>query len=65
MARSKKRSGPQCIWTLESDQWNGDMWHTCSSPYQFVEGGPSENEFRFCPYCGRALIARSASKDHP
>jgi hypothetical protein len=45
-----------CEW-IEED-FDG-AWHAfCGGPFdlfQFNEGGPVENRFRFCPYCGHAL----------
>jgi hypothetical protein len=42
-----------CRWT--HDEENG-IWNTaCGEAHLFEEGGPAENEHRFCPYCGGAL----------
>lgn len=59
MSRTKKQPGPECVWTLDADEWNGDSWDTaCGHKHQFMEGGPRENNHAFCAYCGRALVAR-------
>ncbi len=47
-----------CIWTEDMD----GLWESvCSSygPYQFFDGGPTENHINFCPYCGHPLTAVS------
>ena len=45
-------------------EWHEDergLWHTqCGNVFEFYDGGPKENNFRFCPYCGRRLIVRAA-----
>jgi len=45
-----------CKWTQDSD----GLWDTsCGNRFEFYDGGPVENDFRWCPYCGKTLI------DHP
>jgi hypothetical protein len=42
----------KCKW-LSCD---GDTWETsCGNFYEFYEGGPKENCFEHCPYCGSEL----------
>lgn len=42
-----------CRWTHDEDS---GIWNTaCGEAHLFEEGGPAENEHRFCPYCGGAL----------
>lgn len=49
-----------CIWTQDSD----GTWNTsCSKTWEFIEGGPTDNEMHFCHHCGGALIAESFSED--
>ena len=38
-----------CRWT-EDDEGNWDTG--CDEKFCFMEGGPTENLFKFCPYCG-------------
>ncbi len=47
----------RCVWTLDSDEWSGDSWDTtCDQKFQFtVGGGPVENGFKYCPYCGEDI----------
>ena len=43
-----------CTWT-EDDEGN---WATaCDNLHVFFEGGPSENGYKWCPYCGRAVAS--------
>jgi rRNA maturation endonuclease Nob1 len=46
----------QCLWVFEGDgrddQWNA----TCGTAFIFGHGGPEQNSFHFCPFCGGALI---------
>lgn len=41
-----------CTWKMEDV--NGDVYDTdCGNCFQFNDGSPEENKFKFCPYCGR------------
>jgi len=41
-----------CDWQQEEDgQWETD----CRKIFEFTVGGPSDNGFKFCPYCGKLL----------
>lgn len=50
-------SEEKCEWSLGEPEWNG--WNTCSGMFLLNEGTPSENEMRFCPFCGKEIIERS------
>jgi hypothetical protein len=53
MARTEKPILPKCEWLLSADE---DAWRTdCGEMFQFAEGGPQENGFKFCCYCGQPL----------
>ena len=42
----------RCAW-IENDD---GAWETkCNELFEFNEGGPTENGFEFCPYCGKNL----------
>ena len=28
----------------------------CGNAHEFITDGPGENDYRFCPYCGKTLI---------
>ena len=33
-----------------------DYWETgCENLFQFINGGPEQNHFEFCPYCGKPI----------
>ena len=41
-----------CTWQ-EDEEGN---WHTgCHNMHTFFDGGPLDNEYQFCPYCGLPL----------
>ncbi len=47
----------ECRWHSDG----ADCWETeCDHNFYFTEGGPLENGFKFCPYCGHK-IAREQS----
>ena len=44
-----------CTWTIydeESDTWCTD----CGFMFEFSTGGPEQNEFKYCPFCGIEII---------
>ena len=43
-----------CTWTQndEDSYWAAAC---CDHLFVFNDGGPVENDFRYCPYCGREL----------
>lgn len=42
-----------CLWSEVA--WD-DFWDTeCGNKHQFTFGGPEENDYDFCPYCGGRL----------
>ena len=46
-----------CEWS-EEDPWGSmpDTWQTsCGNLFSFTDGGPTENEMKFCCYCGKRL----------
>ena len=44
-----------CTWSQNIDDESG-MWETtCSEAFLFNDGGPKDNSFRFCCYCGKPL----------
>lgn len=41
-----------CVWREDED----GMWDTdCNGRFEFTDGGPIENRFIACPYCGASL----------
>ena len=42
-----------CLWVRESD----GTWETgCDNMFMLNEGGPRDNDMKYCCYCGRPLI---------
>ena len=43
---------PNCIWEEGEDS----LWHTgCNNIHMFLDGSPTENTYKYCPYCGKTL----------
>ena len=52
--------GTICVWTDECVNpcgvWQSDYWRTeCGQVFQFLEGGPTSNEMKYCCYCGKGI----------
>ena len=45
-----------CKWA-DQEEYDHRFWETeCGKSFAFTEGGSlSENEFKFCPYCGKEI----------
>jgi len=49
-----------CIWEEDEDgNWDSE----CGDSFVFVAGGPEENNFTFCPYCGRCITSLPYAAD--
>lgn len=49
----------QCRWKADADEWRDVWWESCSrgdNGFIFETGGPLDNGFKFCPFCGRKLV---------
>jgi Zn finger protein HypA/HybF involved in hydrogenase expression len=45
-----------CEWS--QDDWEAGTWSAgCGLVWRFEDGGPTENEMKFCPGCGHGLVA--------
>ena len=43
-----------CVWNEDAPDWS--MWETtCGNAFTFNDGGPTDNDFKFCPYCGNPI----------
>ena len=43
----------KCLWTQDDDgSWDSE----CGNKFIFEVGTPIENDFQFCPYCGKHLF---------
>jgi hypothetical protein len=46
----------ECLWTEEPDMLPYNVYRTkCGQLHGFEAGGPAENKYLFCQYCGRKL----------
>ena len=44
----------RCLWKHQEDE---DCWDTeCGNKFVLEVGTPIENDFHFCPYCGKGLF---------
>jgi hypothetical protein len=44
-----------CEWRLYDDP-DYPVWNTeCGNAHEFMHGGPTDNFYAYCPYCGRML----------
>jgi len=58
--------GPKrCVWRQEKDFYDDDpFWLTaCGDVEMFMDGGPTENHYRFCPYCGKPIVVEESEHD--
>lgn len=43
-----------CIWSKDEDEDN--IWDTgCGEIHMFINDGPEDNGYKYCPYCGNDL----------
>lgn len=53
-----------CTWNEDAD----GVWFSCDAPeggrnaFTFEVGDPEDNDFKFCPYCGKPLIANPCTE---
>jgi hypothetical protein len=57
LVRADERAQPApCTWTKSNDPSMPDTFDaTCGVVWTFTDGGPVENDVRFCPGCGAAV----------
>lgn len=54
------RDEPKCEWIdSHEDGWTTD----CGNAFVFNDEGPTENGFKFCPYCGKPLEVAPFGED--
>lgn len=53
----KKVNSDYCSWKQDlPNVWEDDSWNTnCGDKFILIEGSPKENNFNFCPNCGRRI----------
>ena len=45
----------KCYWAEDSDgNWETD----CGNMFTLISGTPIENDFQYCPYCGKEIQER-------
>ena len=49
----------QCEWKQDGAwiECQDDWFTECQHGFTFTEGGPAENEFKFCCYCSKPIKA--------
>ena len=52
-----------CVWT--EDNWTGDYDTQCGQRQCFFDGGPVENKYAFCPYCGNKITPNDQAEPRP
>ena len=46
----------KCTWKEDdANDWDTECGHT----FMFNDGGPNDNRFAFCPYCGRQIAEKA------
>lgn len=43
-----------CVW-VQDDEGSDTWWPSCRHRFTFTEGGPTQNGFRYCCYCGKPI----------
>ena len=52
-----KMNSQTCAWKLYEELDETTVWRTdCKHLQFFTDGGVSENEYKFCPYCGKEIL---------
>lgn len=59
---SKINTKPFCEWTEDDD---GNWETSCKNMHVFFDAGPTQNGYKFCPYCGKDLVAKELSDEFP
>lgn len=44
-----------CVWTWDTD---GFFQTSCGNGFEFTTGNPGNNNYQFCPYCGKQIKER-------
>ncbi len=45
----------KCEWKPDEDS----VYNTgCGQRFEFDEGGPKDNRFNYCPYCGKPIVEK-------
>lgn len=57
LAEEKQQREQGCVFTGEEDPGGTTIWECfrCNSLHVFGSGGPEENEYKYCSYCGTPI----------
>ena len=52
---------------MSKARWTYDSYHdkwdcSCGEGFQFMEGGPEDNDYNFCPACGREISRKGDAR---
>lgn len=54
ISENPNKSDDCCEWVR--DDYEFDVYDTkCKNRHVFFEGSPADNEYEFCPYCGKII----------
>jgi DNA-directed RNA polymerase subunit RPC12/RpoP len=45
-----------CTWKFYEDEWSSYYETNCGRAYVFDFGTLTENNYKFCPYCGKRIV---------
>lgn len=45
-----------CTWSEDEE---GNYWTTCDNGFVFNDGGPYNNNLKFCGFCGGVLLQKA------
>ena len=62
LATSQRRKMDKCKWTYTNDYDDSYYETGCDKAFVFFNDGPLENDFIYCPYCGKLVqeVGRNA-----
>jgi hypothetical protein len=61
MTMTDKRQEAVCQWQREDDDHMPDTWRSdCGVLWTFTDGGPVDNDMKYCCGCGAKLQERNA-----
>ena len=52
-----------CTWALKEGNWTDRYETECGDALFFEDHGPTENNYRFCPFCGRSIVIKKEAKE--
>ena len=45
-----------CVWLRQEDPDGDEFMETqCGKAFEFIEGDMQDNDYKFCPYCGKKI----------